>query len=294
MSRSPVLVAEPFREPLSVRLAAPEPGLAIYWLGQAGFVLAWGEQRWLVDPYLSDALARKYAGQEFSHERMMPAPIGAGEFSRVDLVLCTHRHGDHLDPGTLTQLAARHPGCRFVVPAAEWDHARAVGLPAARLIGAEAFRPLLLGDPAPEDDADDWDVLPLPAAHEALERDATGRHRFLGYVLRLGRCRVYHSGDSVPYEGLTERLRECRCDVALLPVNGRREFLRRRGIAGNFTLTEATELCRGAGIPAMVAHHHGMFAFNTVEPSVIDEAARASEPGLRLFRARLDHRYLLG
>lgn len=283
-----VLVAERSRETLAARLAAPEPGLAIYWLGQAGFIVAWGERRLLIDPYLSDALARKYASHEFSHARMMPPPIGAGEFPRVDAVLCTHGHGDHVDAETLTAIAAHHPACRFVVPATELDLVRRIGLPEARVIGAEAFHPVSAGDDG------GWSLTPLPAAHEEMELDAAGRHRFLGYVLQVGQLRIYHSGDSVPYDGLAERLREFRCDVALLPVNGRSAFLRERGIAGNFTVVEAIDLCRAAGIPALVAHHYGMFAFNTAAPGDIDAAALAATGAeLTVHRARLDRRYLL-
>ncbi len=40
-------------------LAGPCNGLALGWLGQAGFVLRIGEAVVLVDPYLSDHLAEK-------------------------------------------------------------------------------------------------------------------------------------------------------------------------------------------------------------------------------------------
>ncbi len=274
-------------EPLAARLGRPEPQLALYWLGQAGFALAWREWRALIDPYLSDHLARKYAGHEFSHERMMAAPLAVEDLARVDLALCTHRHGDHLDPVALPALAARRPECRFVVPAADLEYAHALGLPAERLTGAEAGRVLTL--------AADLEVLPLPAAHEELETDPAGRHRFLGYVITAGPHRIYHSGDCVPYPGLDQRLRDLRCDLALLPVNGRDAHLGSRGIAGNFTLAEAADLCRRAAVPVLIAHHHGMFAFNTVDPARLDEEiARATTDRLRVLRALPGRRYVLG
>lgn len=58
--------------------AIPDPigvGPAIHWPGQAGFWVDTGAHRLLVDPYLSDGLARKYAGKRFDHRRMMPAPV---------------------------------------------------------------------------------------------------------------------------------------------------------------------------------------------------------------------------
>jgi len=50
----------------------------------------------------------------------------------------------------------------------------------------------------------------------------------------------------VPYDSLTGRLAPLGPEVALLAVNGRRRDLSERNIAGNFSLTEAIELC-GSG-----------------------------------------------
>jgi hypothetical protein len=82
--------------------------------------------------------------------------------------------------------------------------------------------------------------------------------------------------------------------LALLPVNGRRRELSERNIPGNFTLAEAIELCRYARIPFLIAHHYGMFAFNTIDPTLIDEAAKALPPGLTLSKAEMGLRYRLG
>jgi len=266
------ITTRPLPEGLAGWLAEPgdfgKPGsIGLAWLGQAGFVLRIGETVMLVDPYLSDHLAQKYRGTRFPHERMMPAPIAPDAFQRVDLVVCTHRHSDHMDPGTLPLLAARHPECLFVVPGAELAYAASLGLPAQRLIAANAGQSLR---PLP-----DLDLLlhPLPAAHERLEQDDQGQHRFLGYVIEASGLRLYHSGDCIPHEGLADAVRALAPHLALLPVNGRDAGRAQAGVPGNFTLDEAIALCAETGIAHLIPHHFGLFAFNTADPVLIDAAA---------------------
>lgn len=248
----------------------PSPGRpAITWLGQAGFWIDTGTARVLIDPYLSDSLARKYAGQVNDHRRMMPLPVRPDALPRPDLVLVTHAHTDHMDPDTLGPLAARFPDIPFVVPAALEQIAR-------DRIGARARL-------VPVDAGDDLSPLPglhlrvLPAAHERRETDALGRHHFLGYALSASGVTIYHSGDCVPFDGLMPLVRALRPDIALLPVNGRDSARLSAGIPGNFTLDEAVALAREAGAAFLIPHHFGMFAFNTCDPAAIDGAAAATQ-----------------
>lgn len=243
--------------------APGQPGIA--WLGQAGFWIETGTARVLIDPYLSDSLARKYAGQPNDHRRMMPPPVLPEHLPRPDLVLVTHAHTDHMDPDTLGPLAARFPGLPFIVPAAREEIARTRIGPNARLILADA------GDvvaPLPG-----LRIAVLPAAHEMRETDAQGRHVFLGYGIAMGGVTIYHSGDCIPFDALIEAVRALRPDIALLPVNGRDAARLSAGIPGNFTLPEAIDLARAAEARLLIPHHFGMFAFNTCDPTEIDRAA---------------------
>lgn len=252
----------------------------IYWLGQAGFVIEFSGCRMLIDPYLSNSLADKYRGTKFPHVRMMDAPILPDELDRLDLVLCTHRHTDHMDPATLQALASRFPNVRFVVPRASIDEAiKRCGVLANRLIAVSA--------------GEQVEVLPgcvvhaVASAHESLDRDAKGNYPWLGYVIDTDSARLYHSGDCVPYAGLKETLVSFAIELALLPVNGRDAERSGNGVPGNFTLDEAVALCNGAAIPAMIAHHFGLFDFNTISPDLIDvRALREEREGLQLIRAR--------
>jgi L-ascorbate metabolism protein UlaG (beta-lactamase superfamily) len=275
-----------FVEPLAKRLAANEedPTVLVYWLGQAGFVFQAGGRRLLIDPYLSDTLADKYRGSATPHERLTSPPIDLRGLGKVDLVLATHHHSDHMDPGTLSPLAQAQPSLRFVVP-------RASRVEALNRIGASENRLVLLDAGEKFEPWPGLSVVALRGAHETLERDEEGNHRFLGYGLvfrQAGRpdVTVIHSGDTIPFKGQLEEIGKLRPNLLLLPVNGRSRALAARGIPGNLTLDEAVALTIDSGAPAMIAHHYGLFAFNTLPLEIIER--KACEPGLpvRLIPAR--------
>jgi L-ascorbate metabolism protein UlaG (beta-lactamase superfamily) len=272
-----------FDEPLAERLSSgPGEGISLYWLGQAGFVIDADGRRVVIDPYLSDALAVKYAGTPYSHERMMPPPIGPDELGPVDLVLCTHHHTDHMDGETLSALAHRLPDLPFVVPAASASLARQrIGVDAQRLVPVDAGEHRRIAGIS-------LDV--MRAAHEGLERDEEGRHRFLGYGLAFGDVRIFHSGDTIPFDGQLEEVRHFNPSLALLPVNGRSQTLAEAGFAGNFTLDEALSLAERCGAESMIAHHYGMFAFNTVPAEAIDAAAERARVHVVRAREKLEFR----
>ena len=239
---------------------------SLYWLGQAGFWIDTGAHLLLIDPYLSDSLARKYAGKAHPHTRMMPPPVSVAELPRPDMVLITHAHTDHMDPDTLGPLYHRFPDLPFVVPAA------VEGIARDRIGQGADLRPVAAQDR----------LTPLPgltmevfaAAHETRQRDAEGRDRFLGYGLAVPAFRLYHSGDSIPFAELDAQVQAFAPDVALLPVNGRDAARAAAGIPGNFTLEEAQHLARECAF--LVPHHFGMFDFNTLDTARIDAAAARS------------------
>lgn len=232
--------------------------LHFWWLGQAGFAFRYGDTLLLVDPYLADTLAEKYRNSEFKHLRLMPVPVAPEEIDGCTWYLCTHGHTDHMDPGTIQGiLKASSP--TFLVPRAEVDRGRERGMPPHAMVSIDAGETLQL--------AEDITVEAIASAHERLDVDAGGNHKYLGYVVSAGDVRLYHSGDCVPYPGLAETLAEKQIDVAYLPINGRDAFRLSRGVPGNFTVDEAVALCQEAGIRHLVGHHWGMFDFNTIEKS---------------------------
>lgn len=239
-----------------------ENAVRFWWLGQAGFCIKYKEALWLIDPYLSDSLAEKYKDRELKHERMRPVPVAPETIRECTWYLCTHGHTDHMDAGTIKGVLARSTP-KFLIPRAEIERGLQRGIPAGSLVPINAGEEVALNAEVV--------VKALPAAHEQLEVDPQGNHRYLGYVISFPGVTIFHSGDCVPYPGLAAFLHENPIDVAFLPINGRDEFRLSRGIAGNFSLQEAVELCQSAKIPTLVCHHFEMFDFNTVSRSAARE-----------------------
>jgi L-ascorbate metabolism protein UlaG (beta-lactamase superfamily) len=104
-------------------------------------------------------------------------------------------------------------------------------------------------------------VRAIPSAHEGLDTDAAGHHLYLGFVIEAEGRRLYHSGDSLAYDGLIGRLGDGPFDALFLPINGRDPA---RGVPGNMSAAEAVDMAIRVRPRYVVPHHYDMFTFNTV------------------------------
>ncbi|GAB3035388.1 MBL fold metallo-hydrolase [Spirosoma pulveris] len=230
--------------------------LHIWWLGQSGFLLRHKGHQLLFDPYLSDSLSRKYADTDKPHVRISELVIDPVRLKNIAVVTSSHNHTDHLDADTLLPLIAANPDLAFVIPEANRAFI------ADRLKTSPDW-------PIGMNDKQAVTVGPfvfhgVPAAHNELERDAEGRCRFMGFVVEIGGYRVYHSGDTLWYDGMEDVLRPFQVDVAFLPINGNKP---ERRVAGNLNPDEAARLGRDIGAKRVISHHYDLFAFNTADPA---------------------------
>ena len=227
----------------------------LWWLGQSGFLIHVAGRTILCDPYLSDSLTVKYAQTDKPHERMTERVIAPGLLTKIDVITCSHNHTDHLDAETLLPLLAANPRAQLVVPRANISFVlERLGSVEPRLIPIDAGETVNVAG---------FDLLGIPAAHNAVERDASGLCRFLGYVARRNDLTFYHSGDTLLHEGLVPALQPQHVDIAFVPINGNRP---ERRVAGNLTGSEAAQLAFDIGARLAIPHHFDMFAFNTESP----------------------------
>ena len=80
---------------------------AFYWLGHSSVILEFGGKRIVFDPVLGNAAPVPLAVPRYS-----PAPIDYDNFPKVDYVVITHNHYDHLERKSVQALKDSH----FIVP----------------------------------------------------------------------------------------------------------------------------------------------------------------------------------
>jgi L-ascorbate 6-phosphate lactonase len=227
---------------------------SVTWYGQAGFRLAAGESRVLIDPFFTDRPDRRYR-----------PPAAAPDFADITLVLCTHEHVDHLDLPFLREFCAVNAAATIVVPAPVVEVAAAAGVGRDRLTGAAPGEDLSVGGVT---------VHPVPALH-GMGGDQPvvyefapggGPVRFLGYVVEIGGIRFYHAGDGLVYPELPTALAALAPDVLMLPINGRDHMRESAGIVGNMNETEAAWLCAQLGASYVIPMHYDAIEGNTGDP----------------------------
>ncbi|MDA1276553.1 MAG: MBL fold metallo-hydrolase [Verrucomicrobia bacterium] len=245
----------------------------LWWLGQSGFLVRWRGKQLLLDPYLSDSLTKKYANTDKPHVRMTERIVSPEALSFIDVVTSSHNHTDHLDAETLIPILKVNPGVSFILPEANRDFA-------ANRLGIDPGMPIGL-DVGMSAEMAGFKITAVPAAHEDVEKDSAGRCRFLGYVIEAGPWTLYHSGDTVFYNGIVEALSGWKIDVCLLPINGR---LPDRKVAGNLNGSEAALLAKKIEARLVIPCHFEMFQFNTASSIEFEKVASELNQPYRVLR----------
>jgi L-ascorbate metabolism protein UlaG (beta-lactamase superfamily) len=160
------------------------------WLGHATVVVEIGGAVLLTDPVLRRRVAHL--------RRRQPAPSPP---PRVDAVLVSHLHRDHLD---LPSLRLLDPAAAVVVPSG--------GARALRRSGREV-RELASGETLAVAGVR---VRAVPAVHDGRRSPLSRRAEAVGYVIEAQR-RVYFAGDTERFDAMAGF---APLDVALLPVWG--------------------------------------------------------------------------
>ena len=226
----------------------------LWWLGQSGFLLQWKGKRVLIDPYLSDSLTKKYLTTDKPHTRMSELVVNPELLKNISVVTSSHNHTDHLDAETLIPVLKNNPAIKFIIPEVNRDFV-------AERVKCEKDFPIGLND-GRSVTVDEFSFHGIPAKHNEIERDENGNCKYMGYVIEFGEYKIYHSGDTIWFDGMVDTLKPFAVDVAILPINGNKP---ERKVAGNLDCKEAAELGKAIGAGCVIPCHYDMFTFNTAD-----------------------------
>lgn len=244
------------------RLTVLPNSLAIWGLGQMGFVIKGTDAIIYIDPCLSYQItAREY-----------PPPILPAEVHHADYVLCSHEHIDHFDVETLEPLLAGSPQAKVVTTRWCTPLAEQIKLAPERLIYPTVHQAMTLPNTT-------CNLTALPSAHPTLEEDDSKGHRWMGFLLAWNSITVYFAGDTVIYAGYIDMLKALPpIDVAILPINGRDAFRDAKHLVGNLHPREASKLARELGFELVIAGHNDLLRENTVPMGEIAQAFADDAP----------------
>ncbi|MGB7818470.1 MAG: MBL fold metallo-hydrolase [Ornithinibacter sp.] len=177
--------------PIPVVSAAREPaldGVKVTWFGHASCLVELDGVRLLLDPVWSE---RCSPSQHVGPRRLHAVPVPLSGLGRVDAVVISHDHYDHLDMGTV-QTLARTTEAVFLVPLGVGAHLDAWGVPASRVREFDWEEAHTIGDVC---------VTAVEAQHfsgRGLRRDGT---LWASWVLAGPSGKVFFSGDTGFFEG---------------------------------------------------------------------------------------------
>jgi L-ascorbate metabolism protein UlaG (beta-lactamase superfamily) len=236
---------------------APPGAAAVTWVGHASFVVRAGGLTVLTDPVWSRRIPAVAP-------RLTPVGVAWEALPRIDAVVISHNHYDHLDAPTIRRLPRDTP---VLVPANLGRWFRRRGFTAVtELDWWESHR---IG-------AAQFDFVP---AHHWSRRTPTDTCRSLwgGWVVTTDRHRIYFAGDTGYGHWFTEiGTRYPGIDLALMPVGAYepRWFMRPM----HLNPEEAVRACRELAATRMATMHWGTFVLSA-EP-VAEPAERAAKAWL--------------
>ena len=225
------------------RTVASKNNIAMWWLGQAGFVVKTdGGKVIYIDPYLSEAVERLCG-----FKRLSLSPIKAEEVE-ADFLICTHEHPDHLDPDALP-IIAENTNAKFIGPLSCIMKFKELGISPERLIKLEEGQTIT---------EDGFSVTGVYADHGEQSPDA------LGILIDFGRVTVYHCGDTAYRPERMGCVKGKQPEVLISPING--QF-------GNLDEEEAVLLAKYVEARLVIPSHFWMFAEHNGNPGRFLEIA---------------------
>ncbi|RAJ04249.1 L-ascorbate metabolism protein UlaG (beta-lactamase superfamily) [Chitinophaga skermanii] len=162
----------------------PNDVLAVTWFGHSSYLLQIEGLNILVDPVFSERTSPfTWLGNKNFEGT---GDFGVKDLPKLDVVIITHDHYDHLDYHTILQLVPRAP--RFITPLGVGAHLESWGIPSSDIQELDWWQHI--------DIQPGMQLTATPARHfsgRAFNRNNT---LWTSYVMKTSRCNLFIGGDS--------------------------------------------------------------------------------------------------
>ncbi len=203
--------------------------MKITWMGQAGLYIEADGKKIMIDPYLSDSVAK------INPKNTRRVPVDKAFLKIVpDIIVCTHDHLDHNDPETLSHyLSSGDREITVLAPGTAWSSIRGLGGP-HNYVCFERHSEWTEG------------AIRLIAVH--AEHSAP---KAIGVVIEAEGKRLYITGDTLyNTEIFADVLPLGKLDAVFLPING---------VGNNMNMADAARFCEKLQPTTAVPLHWGLF-----------------------------------
>ncbi len=239
----------PFRTDVSAYATEPETGLRVTWFGHSSMLVEIDGARVLIDPVWDERAAPV---QWFGPKRFFSPTMRLEEMPRLDAVLISHDHYDHLGQGSVETLARLMPEVRWITSLGVGAELRSFGVKAERITELDWTECVSVGGIS---------ITSVPSRHFS-GRSLANRNETLwaSFVLAGSQHKVYYGADSGLWGGFQAIGAEYGpFDLTMLEIGAFNELWKDIHL-GPDGAVEALEML-GGGL--MMPIHWGMFDLAT-------------------------------
>ena len=222
----------------------PDTGLYGAWLGHSSVLLKVDGVTILTDPVLGDRVGLSVGPMTIGLKRLVAPAVTVRDIPKVDLIVLSHAHMDHLDQPTLRSLENKGtsvvmaPKTSDLVRVRRYREVRELRWNESARFGPVAVRAL---------EVNHWGA-----------RVRTDTYRgYNGYLIECGRHRILFGGDTA----ITGAFRDVRgsrpIDLAIMPIGAYNPWIR-----FHCTPEQAWQMGNDAGADRFLPVHHQTFALS--------------------------------